>query len=126
MNLFLKRQINPGSASRNLKSSNYIVSPVKGRAEYDFIDIMMRKSSDIKAAVDKLNKLKALQAKATDKLDKITVKAGGKAPKKKVVKPTVKRKPAAKKKTKTPAKKESFWKRVFGGKGKGKKARRKR
>jgi hypothetical protein len=92
---------------------------------------MQRKSSDIKDAVDKAKKLKALQVKATDKLDRITEKAGGKAPKKKAVKTAVKKKPVVKKKAKTPAKKESFWKRLFGKKtkavksGQAKKAKRK-
>jgi hypothetical protein len=71
---------------------------------------MMRKSSDIKDAIEKLRKLKALQIKATDKLNKIGQDAAAKAPKKK------KAKPAGENKAKTAVKKDSFWKKLTGKK----------
>jgi hypothetical protein len=71
---------------------------------------MMRRSSDIKDAIEKLRKLKALQIKATDKLNKIGEDAAAKAPKKK------KTKPAVNSKAKTIVKKESFWKKLAGKK----------
>jgi hypothetical protein len=71
---------------------------------------MMRRPSDIKDAIEKLRKLKALQIKATDKLNKIGEHAAARAPKKKKVKPEVKNK------VKAPVKKESFWKKLTGKK----------
>lgn len=76
----------------------------------------MKKNSDIKAAVDKAKKLKALQVKATDKLNKITADAAGKTPRKKASRTAVKKKPAGKSKAKTAVKKGSFWQRLFGKK----------
>jgi hypothetical protein len=73
---------------------------------------MMRKSSDIKADIEKIRKLKALQIKATDKLNKITEHAAAKPPKKK------KTKPAGQNKAKTAVKKSTLWKKVFGKKSK--------
>jgi hypothetical protein len=70
----------------------------------------LRRSSDIKDAIEKLRKLKALQIKATDKLNKIGENAAARAPKKK------KAKTAVNSKAKTPAKKESFWKKLTGKK----------
>jgi hypothetical protein len=93
---------------------------------------MMRKGSDIKDAIEKLKKLKALQIKATDKLNKIAEDAAGKPPKKKKTKPAVKRKPAGKNKAKTTVNKDTFWKRLFSKKtktvnrNKSKKAKNKR
>jgi hypothetical protein len=52
---------------------------------------MMRRSSSIKGDIEKIKKLKALQAKATDKLKKIAEKAAVKPPKKKKAKPAGKR-----------------------------------
>jgi hypothetical protein len=66
----------------------------------------MKRSSDLKADIEKIQKLKALQQKATDKLNKITKDAAVKPPKKK--------KTAVKKRAKAPAKKASFWKKLFG------------
>jgi hypothetical protein len=71
---------------------------------------MMRRSSDIKDAIEKLRKLKALQIKATGKLNQIGKDAVAKAPKKKKTKPVVKCK------AKTIVKKESFWKKLTGKK----------
>jgi hypothetical protein len=67
---------------------------------------MMRRSSDIKSDIDKIKKLKALQLKATDKLNRITAKAAAKLPQKK------KAKPAVKSKAKAPAKKGSLWQKL--------------
>jgi len=89
----------------------------------------MKRPSDLKSDIEKIKKLKALQAKATDKLNKITQKAAGKTPaakppKKKTAKPPVKKKAAVKNKAalknkaQTPAKKTSFWKKLFGKKSK--------
>jgi hypothetical protein len=71
---------------------------------------MMRKSSDIKDAIARLKKLKALQLKATGKLNKIGENAAAKAPKKK------KPKPAVKNKAKHTVKKDSFWQKLTGKK----------
>jgi hypothetical protein len=71
---------------------------------------MMRRSSDIKDAIEKLRKLKALQIKATGKLNQIGKDAVTKAPKKK------KSQTADKNKAKTIVKKESFWKKLTGKK----------
>jgi hypothetical protein len=71
---------------------------------------MMRRSSDIKSDIEKIKKLKALQLKATDKLNRITAKAAGKLPKKKKIKPAVKNK------AKAPVKKGSFWQKLTGEK----------
>ena len=85
---------------------------------------MMRKGQDIKDDIEKIKKLKALQIKATDKLNKITEGAAGK--------PHKKTKPVGKNKVKTTVKKDNFWKRLFGKKTKtvkrnpSKKARNKR
>lgn len=80
---------------------------------------MTRRSSDLKDAIEKLKKLKALQAKATDKLNRITEESKAAPLKKKNTprKPAVKRRagPAAKKKAK-PLKKPSFWQKLFGKK----------
>jgi hypothetical protein len=70
----------------------------------------MRRSSDLKSDIEKIKKLKALQLKATDKLNKIGEKASGKLLKKKKVKPAVKNK------AKTPVKKGSFWQKLTGKK----------
>ena len=84
----------------------------------------MRKGSDIKDDIEKIKKLKALQIKATDKLNKIAEDAAGKPPKKK------KNKPAGK--NKATVKKDTLWKRLFGKKtktvkrNKSKKAKNKR
>jgi hypothetical protein len=97
----------------------------------------MRRNSDLKADIEKIKKLKALQAKATDKLNRITDAAAGKPPKKKAApakKSAVKSqaKPVRKKKAKAPVKKGSLWKKLFGKKpekkhrGKAKKGGRKR
>jgi hypothetical protein len=96
----------------------------------------MKRPSDLKADIEKIKKLKALQQKATDKLDKITDKAAGTKPKKKAasVKKTtaqaVHKKPTAKKASdrgstpkrkakssdrRSAAKKRSFWQKLFGG-----------
>jgi hypothetical protein len=56
--------------------------------------------------------LQALQAKATDKLDKITEKTAGKPTKKR------KTKPIGKNKVKTNVKKGTFWQRLFRNKNK--------
>jgi hypothetical protein len=84
----------------------------------------MKRASELKADIEKIKKLKALQQKATDKLGKIAgdsavkpVKKKKAAPKKPVVKK--KAKAAPKKKTKAPVKKQSFWQKLFGGKGGG-------
>ena len=60
---------------------------------------MMRRSSSIKSDIAKIKKLRALQEKATDKLNKITEKAAGKPRKKKIAKAAtkIKRKPLSKK-----------------------------
>jgi hypothetical protein len=93
---------------------------------------MMRKGSDIKDDIEKIKKLKALQIKATNELNKITENAAVKLSRKKKTKPALKRKPAGKNKAKTAVKKGSFWKRIFGKKtrtvkrNKSKKARNKR
>jgi hypothetical protein len=71
---------------------------------------MMRRSSDIKSDIEKIKKLKALQEKATDKLNRITAKASAKPPKKKKVNL------AGKTKAKAPVKKASFWKKLTGKK----------
>jgi len=68
---------------------------------------MIRKNTDIKAAVEKVRKLRALQQKAAAKLDKIAKEASGKPAKKKRAGQT------CKKKVKRTAKKGSFWKRLF-------------
>ncbi len=92
---------------------------------------MMRKSSELKDDIEKIRKLKALQIKATEKLNKIT-EAAGKLPDKKKTKPAVKRKTESKNKAKTAVKKSTFWKRFFGKKtkavksGKSKKAKHKK
>jgi len=70
----------------------------------------MRRSSSLKADIEKIKKLKALQEKATDKLNRIGEKASGKAPQKK------KTVPAVKNKAKAPVKKESFWQKLAGKK----------
>ena len=70
----------------------------------------MRRNSSIKSDIAKIKKLKALQAKATDKLNKITEKAASKPRKKKVAKA------ATKNKAKTTVKKGTLWKKVFGRK----------
>jgi hypothetical protein len=71
---------------------------------------MMSRSSSLKADIEKIKRLKALQEKATDKLNMIGEKASGKAPKKKPAKAAVK------KKAKAPVKKESFWQKLAGKK----------
>jgi hypothetical protein len=71
---------------------------------------MMRRSSSLKADIEKIKKLQALQEKATDKLNRIGEKASGKPPGKK------KSKPAVKNKAKAPVKKSSFWKKLTGKK----------
>lgn len=104
----------------------------------------MKRSSELKADIAKIKKLKALQQKATDKLDKMADKSAVKPAKKKpvavkkpVVKaktnPVIKRKPAAvkrktgsvkrkaapKHKAKAPvARKSYFWRTLFGKKNK--------
>jgi peptidoglycan hydrolase CwlO-like protein len=85
----------------------------------------MKRPSDLKADIAKIKKLKALQQKATDKLDKITAdaKAGKKksAPAKRSAaktRPAAKKKPAPRKKNKSAAKKSSFWSKLFGMKQK--------
>jgi hypothetical protein len=67
---------------------------------------MMRRSSSLKSDIEKIKKLKALQEKATGKLNKIGEDAAGKIPKKK------KPQPAVKNKAKTTVKKDSFWKKL--------------
>jgi hypothetical protein len=71
---------------------------------------MMRRTSDIKDAIARLRKLKALQVKATGKLNKIGENAAARAPKKK------KSQPAVLHKAKAPVKKVSFWKKLTGKK----------
>jgi hypothetical protein len=71
---------------------------------------MMRKSSDIKDAIARLKKLKALQLKATDKLNKIGEHAAARASKKKQSQPAVQHK------AETAVKKDSFWKKLTGKK----------
>lgn len=85
----------------------------------------MKRPSDLKADIEKIKKLKALQQKATDKLDKIADDSAAKVSKKKAavpkksavkMKPAIKAKPAPKRKAKSPAKKKSLWQKLFGGK----------
>jgi hypothetical protein len=71
---------------------------------------MMRKGSDIKGDIEKIKKLKDLQRKATDKLNKIAENAAGKSPKKK------KTNPAGKNNAKTTIIRDTFWKKLFGKK----------
>jgi len=75
----------------------------------------MRRSSSIKSDIEKIKKLRALQEKATDKLNKITEKAAGITRKKKTAKA------ATKTKAKAGVKKGSILHRVFGKKSKPKK-----
>jgi hypothetical protein len=70
-------------------------------------DIMMRRSSGIKSDIEKIKKLRALQEKATEKLNKITEKSAAKTRKKK------RAAPAGKKKAKTAANKGALWKTLF-------------
>ena len=71
---------------------------------------MMRRSSSIKGDIEKIKRLRALQEKATDKLNKITEKAAVKPRKKKTAKA------AGKTKAKASVKKGTLWKKVFGKK----------
>jgi hypothetical protein len=71
---------------------------------------MMRRSSGIKSDIEKIKKLRALQEKATDKLNKISEKAASKARKKKTAKA------AGKPKEKAAVKKSSFWQKLVGKK----------
>jgi hypothetical protein len=71
---------------------------------------MMRKSSSLKADIEKIKKLRALQQKATDKLNKITEKAAAGTRKKKKSRPALKTRPK-------PVKKESLWRKLAGKKG---------
>ena len=86
---------------------------------YDSKQIAMTRQTDLKEAIEKLKKLKALQAKATDKLNRIADDAAGKPRRKKAApaRKTAAEKPRVKK-ARSPAKKPSFWQKLFGKKSK--------
>lgn len=80
---------------------------------------MTRRNSDLRDAIDKLKKLKALQAKATDRLNRITEESmAASAKNKRRVSPSAaKRKSGSVIRKKAAASKPSFWQKLFGKKG---------